>query len=52
MCLPENIGFGDIELHANLAGNARVSNDDFQHVNTIDEIFNDQTMSKVFLDGR
>ena len=52
MCLPENIGVDDVKLHAKLAGTASVANDEFQHVDSINEVFNDQTMSKIFLDER
>lgn len=52
ICLPQNIGFGDINMTANVAGLASVANNEFQHVNSIDEVFDDKTMSKVFLDQR
>ena len=51
ICLPENYGYEDISLRASSTTHV-VKNDDFQHVNSIDEVFEDTTMSKVFLDQR
>lgn len=50
--MPQNIGYGDINMAANVAGLASVANHELQHVSSIDEVFDDETMSKVFLDQR
>ena len=52
ICLPEGTTVADLKLYSNRPPGVSTSTDGFTRVDTIDEVFADQTMTRIFVDGR
>ena len=52
ICLPEGTTVEDLKLYSNRPPGVSTSTDGFTRVDTIDEVFADQTMTRIFVDGR
>ena len=52
ICLPAGTTVEDLKLYSNRPPGVSTSTDGFTRVDTIDEVFADKTMTRIFVDGR